>query len=340
VNAYLRNTWYLAAWSQEVTLGHPLARILLEEPVLLFRREDGLAAAIADTCPHRFVPLSRGYQVGDRIRCAYHGLEFEGSGACVHNPHGPIPAAARVRAYPLHEAHGGLWIWMGAPDLADPSALPDLAVELTGREDLKIERYYHHVAANYELLSDNILDLSHIEYLHPTTFGTPAVGSSTLEVRQDGDTVVSFRKISNDPLTPQLRGHFDEHQTFDRYLDVRWYAPATLTLNIHVTKSGEPREAGFYAPGAHIFTPETAASSHYFMSGIPGDPPPPGAPPGIDPILDEDKPMLEAQQQRMGDRGFWDLKPVLLAVDAGGVLARRLLASRIQLEQRQPPSPR
>jgi phenylpropionate dioxygenase-like ring-hydroxylating dioxygenase large terminal subunit len=344
VTAYLRNIWYLASWGEEVVTGRPLARTFLDEPVLLFRRQDGTAAAIADTCPHRFAPLSMGYQVGDSIRCAYHGLEFDGSGACLHNPHGRIPSAARVRAYPLQEAYGALWIWMGAPEKADCALLPDLSAELVDRDDIHVQHFYHHVGANYELLSDNILDLSHIEYLHPTTFGTPAVGSSTLEVRQDGDTVVSFRKISNDPLTPLLRSRFGEDDiTFDRYLDVRWHAPATLTLNIHVAKAGEAKDEGFYAPGTHIFTPETATSSHYFMTGR-GEPPDeapseaPASRDSIDPILDEDKPMLEAQQRRIGSRDFWDLKPVLLSVDAGGVLARRLLARRIKAEQEPAPA--
>jgi phenylpropionate dioxygenase-like ring-hydroxylating dioxygenase large terminal subunit len=99
--AYLRNAWYVAAWSDEVGDGQLVPRTIMDEPIVLYRKADGAMAAIEDRCAHRFAPLSMGKIVGgDRIQCPYHGLEYDGSGACVRNPHGTrnIPPRARVKS--------------------------------------------------------------------------------------------------------------------------------------------------------------------------------------------------------------------------------------------------
>ena len=119
--SYLRNAWYVAAWSDDLADGGVLGRTILKEPVVLYRKADGNVAALQDRCPHRFAPLSMGKVLnGDRIQCPYHGLEFNSSGTCVLNPHGTknIPPRARVRSYPVTEKHKAIWIWMGekAPD--------------------------------------------------------------------------------------------------------------------------------------------------------------------------------------------------------------------------------
>src|SRR5689334_18275971 len=111
---YLRNAWYVAMWGE--TLADTLVpRTILNEPVVFYRTADGRPVALTDRCPHRFPPLHRGRRIGaDRIRCGYHGLEFDRSGACVRNPHGDgrLPPA-KVRVYPVVEKHSILWIWMG-----------------------------------------------------------------------------------------------------------------------------------------------------------------------------------------------------------------------------------
>jgi vanillate O-demethylase monooxygenase subunit len=127
---YLRNAWYVAAWSDDLVEDKLLARTILKESIVLYRKADGSPAALQDRCPHRFAPLSMGKILpGDRVQCPYHGLEFDQSGACVLNPHGAknIPSRARVRSYPVVEKHKAIWIWMGdrAPDHAK---VPDFSV--------------------------------------------------------------------------------------------------------------------------------------------------------------------------------------------------------------------
>jgi phenylpropionate dioxygenase-like ring-hydroxylating dioxygenase large terminal subunit len=336
---FLRNTWYLGAWSSEIVVGKPIGRTLLESPILFFRTADGAVNAIDDTCPHRFAPLSLGEQRGDTIRCIYHGLEFDRTGACVRNPHGNkhIPAGAHLRSYPVEERFEGVWIWMGDAAKADPASIPDLGWELDPEEGMSVQRGLIPVAANYQLLSDNIMDLSHIEYLHAGSLGTPAVGAAEVEVERDGDTVWCRRRIANDVVTPGLAVLLGTAgEVVDRYLDAHWIAPNINKNNIYFTSPGAPKTSGSRMTGAHIFTPETAASTHYFLTAkAPASGAPPVMPEGTkDPITEEDKPMLEAIQGRMKDRDFWSMKPVLLSVDAAAVLSRRILQQKISEEQK------
>jgi len=98
---FLRNTWYMAMWSENLAAGTLLPRMLLGTPLVFWRDTQGRVAALEDRCPHRFAPLSKGKLLGDRVQCGYHGLEFDGSGACVRNPHvtGRIPPAAKVPSF-------------------------------------------------------------------------------------------------------------------------------------------------------------------------------------------------------------------------------------------------
>src|SRR5262245_26388223 len=123
--AFVRNQWYGAIWSVNLS-DEPVGLRMLDKPVVLFRTADGVAA-LDDACPHRFVPLHLGKVVdGERLRCGYHGLEFDRTGACVHNPHTScrIPPAAKVRSYATMERNGMVWVWLGNRP-ADPDLIPN-----------------------------------------------------------------------------------------------------------------------------------------------------------------------------------------------------------------------
>jgi vanillate O-demethylase monooxygenase subunit len=165
--AFLRNSWYVAAWSDGVGDGQLIARTIMNEPVVLFRQDNGEVAAIEDRCAHRFAPLHMGKIVGgDRIQCPYHGLEFDGRGVCVRNPHGAknIPSRARVKSYPVVEKHRAVWVWMG-PAPADAGKIPDFSVLDNVPELHTTKRDSIVIKANYQLIIDNLLDLSHTSYL-------------------------------------------------------------------------------------------------------------------------------------------------------------------------------
>lgn len=340
---FLRNTWYPAAWDDEVKPGELFQRTLLGESVLLFRDSHGQAKAIGDRCPHRFAPLHMGTLSGDTVQCRYHGLTFDGSGACVHNPHGDgvIPKAAKVTAWPLIERYSLLWIWMGDVDQVDPALIPDFSC--MDPEHIHVGKRYLHVRANYVLEADNIMDLSHIEFLHPTTLGGDGVKSALTSVNEEGNTVWSNRQTIAEIMPDFLYNAWRiPHGTpVDRWIDVRWDAPASMLLFSGAVATGRPREEGVSTPIPHLFTPETENSSHYWFAmcfpktmGEFGKQLAEEQVEAINqPFRDEDLPMLEAQQQMMGDARFWDLKPVLLIGDAGAIRARRVLDRLIVAEQ-------
>ena len=171
---YLNNAWYVACWSDELTEAL-ITRTILEKPVLLYRKANGDAVAIGNLCPHRFAPLHMGKRIGDTVQCGYHGMVFGESGQCVLNPHhgGVISPAMKVAAYPLIERHGALWIWMGEADAADEALLPDFGCY--SAPGFTTIRGMMDVAANYELITDNLLDLTHADFLHEGTLSSESI---------------------------------------------------------------------------------------------------------------------------------------------------------------------
>jgi phenylpropionate dioxygenase-like ring-hydroxylating dioxygenase large terminal subunit len=341
---YLRNVWTIAAWARELRASTLLARTLLDEPLVFYRDASGTPCALADRCPHRFAPLSMGRLCdgGASVQCPYHGLRFDGSGACVHNPHGDgnIPHAAKVRSYPVVERWSALWIWMGDPACADASQIPDFS--FNDPEHWAVGTGSMVVDAPYELEIDNILDLSHAEFIHPL-FSSDALRRGKFECQQDGETIWSKRFMPNDEqVSDFLRQAFQvERGAIDRWLHVRWNAPATMALWAGGVASGQPMEQGVVSQQAHCFTPESASRTHYFYSIA--------FPCAMGPIAEqlatqnvaalrepfehEDKPVIEAVGRRMGGKDLFALKPVMLPGDAAAVRARRLLQSMIEKEQ-------
>ena len=99
--AFVRNCWYVIAWDHEVGADTLFTRTVLGEPILLYRKTSGAVVALQDRCCHRAAPLSRGRKEGDCVRCGYHGLKFDASGACVEVPGmDGVPPKARVKTYP------------------------------------------------------------------------------------------------------------------------------------------------------------------------------------------------------------------------------------------------
>lgn len=338
---YLRNAWYVAAWAQEIQAGTLFHRKLLDESVLLFRDSNNVAHALANRCPHRFAPLHLGKLKGDSVQCGYHGLEFNAEGQCVFNPHSErVPPTARVKSYPCIERHGAIWLWMGDVAKADALLIPDFGC--LDEEHHHVARRYLHVKANYVLEADNILDLSHIEFLHPGSLGSEAVKRAATQVVQEGNRVWS-KRLTNAEVLPHFVAqslNIPDDQRVDRWLDVRWDAPANMLLIVGATPTGRPREEGRQSPIAHLFTPESSRTTHYWFARSIGKSMPDGAAwveRNIDgllqPFMQEDLPMLEAQQQMIGDADFWSLKPALFSVDAGAARARRVLDKLIAAEQ-------
>jgi vanillate O-demethylase monooxygenase subunit len=333
MSSMLPNAWHMAAWSEEVGDGL-LSRRLAGRKRLLFRREDGGVAILDDRCPHRFAPLSMGTREGDVVTCPYHGLSFDSRGQCVRNPFSDkIPAGAKVTAYPTVERGGIVWFWPGDPELADPAGIVDFPF-LEATPSNHVLRGYTLMNANYEYGTDNLMDLSHIEFVHKGSFaGAGVIFAGRHEVVQDGDTLHSNWWMPGVPAPSHTRGIYPPEMITDHWLDMRWNAPATMYLQVGATPAGEEREAGIIVDQVHILTPETEGSTHYFWAS--GSPLPLDVPENDEMFRElfrqafdmEDKPIIEAAYANLDGRGFWEAKPLFLGVDAGGTRTRRLLES-------------
>ena len=346
MSLFLKNCWYVAAFSDEVTRT-PLARTLLDMPVVLYRKADGSPVALLDRCPHRFAPLSVGAVVGDEIQCGYHGLRFNAQGRCVANPHndGKPLVAADIASFVLHERYGFVWLWPGDPDRADPALLPHFFF-LEDDATWRTLSGMLPVKGNYQLVVDNLLDLTHAPYLHPG-FAMPGVtpeqqlAATTTKVERHGNEVIYQRLRKGLPPNQATIDLFDfPADPCETRTHMHWHAPALINFDNGTKFEGQADLEGFWFPQAHCITPETETSCHYFFAAarnLKKDDP------AIDEALrgvlvtafrDQDEPMIEAVQRRMGDTGDIDrLNPVLLKTDTAPVLARRILKELIAAEQ-------
>ncbi len=343
---YLRNAWYVAAWSDDLADGQLLARTILQQPVVFYRTADGKVAALENRCPHRFAPLHMGQIVhGNAVQCPYHGLEFDPTGACVLNPHGTknIPPRARVRSYPVTEKHKAIWIWMG-DEPADPAKVPDFSVLDNVPEMHATKRDRITIRANYELIIDNLLDLSHGSFLHAGILGNSETVEAEITVELDGNDVVVGRHANN-ATAPGLFAILmpSKPARVDKFTRMRWMAPSTLRLVTGICMPGAVPESGTGYHAIHMLTPETDRTTHYFFTAVRFN------------VLtaddelnaqiqdkisstrrfafeEQDAPVIEAQQEII-DTALTPVDPVILAIDVGPVRYKQVLQKLIRAEQ-------
>ncbi len=168
--SYVRNAWYVASWGHDLKPNAPVGMHILGEPIVLWRNSDGALTALQDRCVHRMAPLSIGRCEGENLRCMYHGLLFNRSGSVIEIPgQAKIPEQAKVRSFPVQERHSWVWVWMGDAAAADVSLIPE-AVGLD-HPDYILGHGHLDYAAEARLINDNLLDFSHLSYVHAKSFG-------------------------------------------------------------------------------------------------------------------------------------------------------------------------
>ncbi len=334
--AFLMNSWYAAGFTAQIGRT-PASRIMLGEPVLLYRTEDGSVVAMSDRCPHRSAPLHKGRVFGDAIRCPYHGLRFGPNGQCVENPigDGKIPRSATLTTYPVQEVNGIVWLWFGDQE-PDESKITRFDIFDEPAQWATVEDYML-VSAAYGLVSDNLLDLSHAEFLHPALATEGFNKRTQFSVSQEGDVVIARNWRPNEPISRLFRFGMGERapEHVDHRSIISWHAPATLEVEVGVTPPGQPNSEGVTVITAHLITPETEDTCHYFWKvarnfkledyefGV-----------RLHDITQqafetEDKPMIEDQQRYMAGKRLEDLKPIWLTSDAASARARRVLEAML-----------
>lgn len=265
------NQWYVVAYGSELTAEGILARTVCNVRLALYRTASGDAVALADQCIHRRYPLSKGSIVGDALQCGYHGLTFDASGTCIHIPgQDHIPGTARVESFPLIEVDSFVWVWIGEPERSRGTH-PPRAPWLTD-SNYEVVRGMEPLAARYELLVDNLLDLSHETYLHAGYIGTPEVASTpiTREVDKERNIVHVHRHMDDAECPPFYSRSTGINGRITRWQDIEYHAPCLYLLHSRVAPQGVyppaegPDNQAFHVEIVYAITPSTDDSTYDF----------------------------------------------------------------------------
>jgi vanillate O-demethylase monooxygenase subunit len=335
---FLRNQWYAAADSVELK-DQPIGRIFLNEPVVLYRTPDGTPVALEDRCCHRRAPLSKGRIEGANLRCGYHGFLYDAKGQVIWVPgQDKVPPDAKVRAYPVVEKYGLVWIWMGDAKRRNESLIPsDFHWNV---EPGWVSTGAHlPVQANHMLLVDNLMDLSHVPFLHINTIGSPNDTDPDLTWER-GPSWVRGTRIGRNLIPTGRAKAMGVNSNMDVTKIMTFTPPSNVAIEIIQQdaglKPGEKPRWYFHSFILNAMTPETERSCHYFWRSTRDY--------DVDSqeftdlifksttiAFNEDKDMLEAEQKII------DLNPRASQIDVmgdtGGLQSRRIVERLLAEEQ-------
>ena len=341
------NAWYAVAWEHEVTGKAPLSRTVAGKPMALYRTADNRPVALADACWHRLAPLSMGTLVGgDEIQCPYHGLRYNSAGRCTSMPaQQTVNPSAMVPSYPVVERYRYLWVWPGDMTQADPDLIPDMS-QMTSSEWAGDGETIH-AACNYQLILDNLMDLTHEEFVHGASLGQEELSQSSFHTKLEEDGSVSVTRWMTDVAPPpfwrkNLHDKFPDYDgNVDRWQIIHYYAPSTICIDVGVAKTGTGAPEGDRSHGVNGYvmntiTPETARSSHYFWAfmrnyRLESQTITTQLRNGVHGVFGEDEVMLQAQQAAIDanpDHEFYSLN-----IDSGGMWVRRILDRMLAVEK-------
>ncbi|UCI32244.1 aromatic ring-hydroxylating dioxygenase subunit alpha [Mesorhizobium sp. B4-1-4] len=340
---FLRNCWYVAAWDHEVA-DRLVPTQILGEDIVLYRRTDGQVAALEDACPHRKLPLSMGRIKGDTVECGYHGLTFDSTGTCTRVPGAEkIPHVACVRSYPIAERYGLLWIWMGEAAKADPALIfevdhwGDPAWGVNRGESMSLD-------CNYLYMTDNLLDPSHVSWVHQSSFGgVQAMEDAPLETTVGADGVTVWRWVVDAEPAPfyapflKFSGKCDRKQHYE----VRYPSNAIIKAIFVPARTGgegkplhedvflmdsynfmtpvDENQTKYYWFQMRNFAPDDLEVSRQFATSVRG-------------AFDEDRVVLNAVHKGMANKHTPNLD---LKIDVGPLRFRRNLAKLIASESQE-----
>ncbi len=335
----IRNAWYCVATSAE--LGRvPLARDVMETSVVLYRTERGAPVALANRCCHRSFPLAHGKLEGDTLRCGYHGLRYGPDGRCVEIPmQASVPSSVRVRAYPVIERAPFVWVWFGDPGTADESAIPH--PDWLGHPDWDLYLGYLSIAGSYIHLHENLLDLSHLTFLHETTFGTPEYARAPVELNVDGADIEVWRRVECHlpdiyavPL--QWQGQKVLRSSGSKYVAPGLHVNTGILKNLELPEAQQQPLATIKV--AQVITPATRTKTHYWFAGcrnfVRGRP-------DIDAFMQkaqmaafaEDQFAIEHSTRLLDTDRAGAMPEVFIPTDGAGIAMRRVIAKLAAAEQ-------
>lgn len=342
---FIRNIWYVMAWTTDMEEGKPLGRTIIGEPVVVWRDSKGELVAMEDRCPHRHAALSLGRLEGDSIKCMYHGLTFSKEGECTNVPGSDkVPPNCTIKTYPVTEKDDWIWVWMGDPAKADESLIPE-AFGLDNEKYKQIEGGLNY-DANYQLINDNLADLSHVDFVHEKTLSVRVNNTFSKELWD-------IKAIEGGLyMTRWLHETIDESNPMqlDAWHTYHYMVPGLYLQKVFLYPAGTAKKCDFKAPPEDIpalieqvdqqaVTPISETETQYlYAMGFNKAKAPPPAPGGggektsvLTAAFLEDKEMIEAQQK------IWNLtspdkKKAFLPKDKAPSMFRKLIERRIAAE--------
>ncbi|MBA3530696.1 MAG: aromatic ring-hydroxylating dioxygenase subunit alpha [Ardenticatenales bacterium] len=189
-------SWYVVARSAAVGRGKVRSFDLLGRKVVLYRAASGRVHVMDARCPHLGANLGHGTVVGEELQCAFHNWRFGPDGQCRAAPGLAEPPQRHVRAYPVQERWGLLWLFNGPEPLFDLPQLPAATRFWT------LCPPSQHIRCHPHLVIANGLDAAHFEALH----GMDLLESPRLTVEPPYRVTVELRGRPRAPLLRQLTG--------------------------------------------------------------------------------------------------------------------------------------
>lgn len=267
----VRNRWYIGAFSREITR-EPFERIILNKPVVMYRTEAGAAVAMYGLCPHRYYPLALGRVEGDAIVCGYHGFTFDADGKCIHIPSQDTGAGFYQPTYRIEERGPLCWIWMGDTEKCDPELIPpydDFGLDQPGWRNGT--EYVLHLKGRAQLLIDNLMDLTHLPYIHHQIPGGDVFKIQPM-VAEERHRSYRLRRTSTTPWTGFFDLLFGPENRFEGLCEMDqitdFYGPELVRTSGPIITAIDGVDAVPAGIGEvyfiHGITPETDTSTHYW----------------------------------------------------------------------------
>lgn len=338
-----KNCWYVACTPDEIAKA-PLARTICNEDIAFYRDGEGKVAAVQDFCPHRGAPLSLGYLENGELVCGYHGLRMGRDGKTTSMPKQRVGRFPCVKSYSVEERHGFIWVWTGDKKLADTNLIPHL--EWANNPEWAYGGGLFHINCNYQLMIDNLMDLTHETYVHASSIGQKEIDEAPVRTKLEGNQVTTSRFMDSVKAPPfwQLalkENGLDPKMDVDRWQICKFSPPSHVLIEVGVAMAGQggvdaPKDARASSIVVDFITPETDTSMWYFW-GMARNFKPQDAEltekirAGQHTIFSEDLEMLERQQANLLKNPNREL--LKLDIDAGGVQARRLIDKLVEQEQ-------
>jgi len=342
---FLKNAWYVACMPDDFQ-DKPLGRKICGESMVFYRGAQGQAVALEDFCPHRGAPLSLGFVKDGNLVCGYHGLEMGCEGKTIAMPGQRVRGFPAIRSFPVVERYGFVWVWPGQANKASEDLIPKF--EFFDNPAWAYGGGLYHIACDYRLMVDNLMDLTHETYVHASTIGQKEIDEVPCVTKTEGDHVTTSRFMENITAPPfwkmALRGNkLADDVPVDRWQICHFTPPSHVMIEVGVAHAGH---GGYHAPDhvkaysvvVDFITPETETSIWYFWGMARKFQPQDAAltasiREGQGKIFSEDLQMLELQQKNLLAHPAREL--LKLNIDAGGVQSRRVIDRLLAQEMAQ-----